>query len=78
MNYGLMLSCEVEKVLSNISRHEKWTQQNEAVAYDDALKQVVQSFPDAWMDGNIRVGDYILLSRLFCVSESCLSTNICQ
>lgn len=63
MNYGLMLSCEIEKILSEISRHEKWTQDDEARAYSEALDQVCQKFPDAWMDGNIRVGDYILLSE---------------
>lgn len=63
MNYGLMLSCEVEKLLAEVDRHEKWTQDDEAAAYNKALMEVAKKFPDAWMDGNIRVGDYILLSK---------------
>ena len=62
MNYGLMLSCEVEKLLTLVERQEKWTQDDEAAAYNQTLLEVSKKYPDAWMDGNIRVGDYILLS----------------
>lgn len=61
MNYGLMLSCKVEEALAQIERHEKWTQDDEAAAYSDALATIAKAYPDAWLDGNIRVGDYILL-----------------
>ena len=61
MNYGLMLSCRVEEILAEVTRHEKWTQQDEAGAYTSALAEIAKSHPDAWMDGNIRIGDYILL-----------------
>ena len=61
MNYGLMLSCKVEEALAQVERHEKWTQEDEASAYSKALSAVAKSYPDAWLDGNIRIGDYILL-----------------
>lgn len=61
MNYGLMLSCQVEEKLLNCHRHDSWNQNEEAFAYDTCLKEVLQDNPRAWADGNIRIGDYILL-----------------
>ena len=62
MNYGLNLSCSVEDKLMQCQRHlETWTQDDEAQAYDTALQEVLQENPRAWADGNIRVGDYILI-----------------
>lgn len=61
MNYALMLSCLVEEKLAAIERHAEWTQHDEALAYEEALKEALQENPKAWADGNIRVGDYILL-----------------
>lgn len=62
MNYGLMMSCQVEEILQQVVRDENWTQEHEARAYGEALETVMASRPDAWADGNIRIGDYILLS----------------
>ncbi|KAI1801546.1 glycosyl transferase family group 2-domain-containing protein [Daldinia bambusicola] len=61
MNYALMLSCKVEDTLIRNFRAEEWSQVNEALAYERALKEVLQQDGRAWADGNIRVGDYILL-----------------
>ncbi|KAJ9606080.1 hypothetical protein H2200_009041 [Cladophialophora chaetospira] len=61
MNYGLMLSCKVEEKLQHIQRSATWTQSDETQAYDQCLQEVLDETPRAWAEGNIRVGDYILL-----------------
>ncbi|KAI9647811.1 hypothetical protein NHQ30_004199 [Ciborinia camelliae] len=62
MNYALMVSNKVEERLLNIVRHEGWSPDEEYVAYDQCLAQVLEEEEGrAWAGGNIRVGDYILL-----------------
>ena len=61
MNYGLMLSCKVEEKLQHYQRNSTWTQNDETEAYDSCLSEVLQENPRAWAEGNIRIGDYILL-----------------
>lgn len=63
MNYALMISCKVEEKLAEIERGETWTQAQEAQAYERCLKEVLEENGRAWADGNVRVGDYILLSK---------------
>jgi hypothetical protein len=62
MNYGLMLSCNVEERLLRYRRGDDWTQTDEAQAYETCLKEALEENGRAWADGNIRIGDYILLS----------------
>lgn len=61
MNYALNVSCKVEERLAAVKRSPGWSQHDEAHAYETALKQVLEEDGRAWADGNIRVGDYILL-----------------
>ena len=61
MNYGLMLSCKVEEKLQHYHRNSTWTPNDETEAYDQSLRQVLEETPRAWAEGNIRVGDYVLL-----------------
>ncbi|KAG6055742.1 hypothetical protein E4U17_002754 [Claviceps sp. LM77 group G4] len=61
MNFALMISCKVEEKLQAIHRPYEWSQHDEAQAYEQALKDVLEEDGRAWADGNIRVGDYILL-----------------
>ncbi|CAK7234592.1 hypothetical protein SCUCBS95973_008988 [Sporothrix curviconia] len=61
MNYALMVSCRVEAKLRQYHRGPQWTQQHEARAYEHALRAVLAEDGRAWADGNIRVGDYILI-----------------
>lgn len=61
MNFGLMLSNNVEEKLAVIQRDDSWTQDDEAKEYDRCLKEVVEEHGRAWADGNIRIGDYIIL-----------------
>lgn len=63
MNYGLNISCIVEDKLALIQRLSDWTQADEAQAYERCLKETLEENGRAWADGNIRVGDYILLSK---------------
>jgi len=65
MNYALNISCIVEDKLALIQRPSDWTQADEAQAYDRYLKETLEENGRAWADGNIRVGDYILLSKYF-------------
>lgn len=65
MNFGLNISCMVEEKLAAINRPDDWTQADEATSYEKALKEALEENGRAWADGNIRIGDYILLSR-FC------------
>ncbi|KAF2475545.1 uncharacterized protein BDR25DRAFT_279672 [Lindgomyces ingoldianus] len=62
MNYALWTSVEVEEKLANSVRDEAWNQKQENALYALALEQVVaQEEGRTWADGNIRIGDYILL-----------------
>lgn len=61
MNFALMISCKVEEKLEQIQRTPDWSQHDEAQAYERSLKEVLEEDGRAWADGNIRVGDYILL-----------------
>ena len=62
MNYGLNISCIVEEKLLKIDRHDNWHQEDEAQAYEHCLKEALDENGRAWADGNIRIGDYIILS----------------
>ncbi|KAF7550680.1 hypothetical protein G7Z17_g5530 [Cylindrodendrum hubeiense] len=61
MNFSLMVSCCVEDKLRLVKRSEDWSQADEALAYEEALKEVLEEDGRAWADGNIRIGDYIIL-----------------
>ncbi|KAI1246648.1 hypothetical protein MGN70_013549 [Eutypa lata] len=63
MNFALMISCKVEEKLALIDRPPMWSQSDEATAYEKALNEVLEEDGRAWADGNIRVGDYILISK---------------
>lgn len=62
MNYAMWISVRVEEKLEAIHRHEGWTQEDEAQAYREALATIVEDDQGrTWADGNIRIGDYILI-----------------
>ncbi|KAL6722080.1 hypothetical protein ACLMJK_001185 [Lecanora helva] len=61
MNYGLMLSCRLEELLHAHQRHDQWTEADEKALYEEAVSKVLKERPEAWSEGNIRIGDYILL-----------------
>ncbi|ATZ53330.1 hypothetical protein BCIN_09g01980 [Botrytis cinerea B05.10] len=61
MNFGLHISCMVEEKLALIQRPLDWTQADEAQAYGRCLTEALEDNGRAWADGNIRIGDYILL-----------------
>ena len=65
MNYSLMISNRVEEKLLQVQRDRDWDQQKEKEAYELCLTEVLgEEQGRALADGNIRVGDYILLSTL--------------
>ena len=62
MNYALWISNRVEEKLNAIERPENWSNEHEAEAYRNALAEVVSEDEGrTWADGNIRIGEYILL-----------------
>ncbi|RPB27520.1 hypothetical protein L211DRAFT_779876 [Terfezia boudieri ATCC MYA-4762] len=61
MNFALMISNRVEEKLDMTERGPDWSQLNEGREYERCLKEVLEEDGRAWADGNIRIGDYILL-----------------
>lgn len=62
MNYSMMISNRVEDKLVQVPRTTAWTQADESTAYEQCLSQVLQEDEGrTWAEGNIRIGDYILI-----------------
>lgn len=62
MNFALAISCAVEDKLKLVERTPQWSMADEAHHYQQAMEaSLSESGGAAWADGNIRVGDYILL-----------------
>lgn len=62
MNYAMAASSRVEDKLWQVVRGAKWTQAAEIEAYQRCLRAVMEEDQGrTWADGNIRIGDYILL-----------------
>ena len=62
MNYGLWISTQVEAKIMNVTRCESWRQEEQRSAYNKALAEVLdEERGRPWAEGDIRVGDYILL-----------------
>ena len=64
MNYALMISNRVEEKLLLVERDDAWNDQREKQSYRECLATVLREEEGrAWADGNVRIGDYILLSK---------------
>ncbi|KAI8953468.1 glycosyl transferase family group 2-domain-containing protein [Xylaria longipes] len=62
MNYAMMVSNRVEDKLAQIQRPATWTQEDEYAAYEQCLAEILQEDEGrTWAEGNIRIGDYILI-----------------
>lgn len=62
MNYAMRLSTQVEEALAAQPRHSQWNQHDENNAYRNCLQRLLaERDGEAWADGNIRMGDYILI-----------------
>ncbi|KAI3342225.1 glycosyl transferase family group 2-domain-containing protein [Ustulina deusta] len=62
MNYAMMVSNRVEDKLVQAQRSSTWTQGDEYAAYEQCLAEVLQEDEGrTWAEGNIRIGDYILI-----------------
>lgn len=63
MNYALWVSNRIEdKINEEGPRPDYWTQEDEVASYVRALEEVIDEDEGrTWADGNIRMGDYILL-----------------
>ena len=62
MNYALYISTRVEDKLETINRPPQWTSEAEIAAYHTCLAAILQDDQGrTWAEGNIRVGDYILI-----------------
>lgn len=62
MNYALWVSNRVESKLSEVNRTTVWSEEDEERAFKSVLQEVIKEDEGRTMaDGNIRLGDYILL-----------------
>jgi len=62
MNYSMWVSTRVEEKLELIERGQNWTQEDESAIYKTALMEAIEEDQGrTWADGNIRMGDYILI-----------------
>jgi hypothetical protein len=62
MNFAMNISVKMEDKLLELSRGDHWTSTDEAEATAWALDEVIKEGGEiAWADGNIRMGDYILI-----------------
>ncbi|KAK4193139.1 glucans biosynthesis glucosyltransferase H [Podospora australis] len=62
MNYALRTSNKVEEKLAQVDRSVRWTNEKENNAYFQCLADVLEEDEGrTWAEGNIRVGDYILI-----------------
>ncbi|CAN8100527.1 unnamed protein product [Discula destructiva] len=62
MNYGLMVSNQVEEKLFSIHRGPQWGEADETKAREAALQDVLKELGGiAMAGGDVRMGDYILL-----------------
>lgn len=62
MNFAMDISCKLEDKLLELDRGDQWTSTDEAEATAWALDEVVKDGGEiAWADGNVRIGDYILI-----------------
>ncbi|KAI4094789.1 MAG: hypothetical protein LQ344_002035 [Seirophora lacunosa] len=62
MNYAMAVSARVEEKLLNVQRGPNWNQESESYAFEQCLQQVKDEDEGrTWAEGNLRIGDYILL-----------------
>ncbi|KAG7289642.1 hypothetical protein NEMBOFW57_006017 [Staphylotrichum longicolle] len=62
MNYALHVSNRIEDKLAAVKRGSRWNNENETAAYQQCLADVLQEDEGrTWAEGNVRVGDYILI-----------------
>ncbi|KAI1773548.1 glycosyl transferase family group 2-domain-containing protein [Hypoxylon cercidicola] len=62
MNYAMMVSNRVEDKLALVQRSANWNHNDERAAYEHCLADVLQEDDGrTWAEGNIRIGDYILI-----------------
>ncbi|KAL9005472.1 MAG: hypothetical protein Q9188_001750 [Gyalolechia gomerana] len=62
MNYAMAVSARVEEKLRVVQRGPNWNQEMENYAFEQCLQQVKDEDQGrTWAEGNVRIGDYILL-----------------
>ena len=62
MNHGLTISVRVEEKLAELQRRNRWDDSDETAAYQECLQAVLdEDEVRTWAEGNIRIGDYILI-----------------
>ena len=62
MNYAMWVSTRIEDKMNAYPKGEGWTPADEALLYAKFLTEVCEEDEGrTWADGNIRIGDYILI-----------------
>lgn len=76
VNFALGVSCSLEDKLNAIERAATWSAVDENREYAVALEETLQEHNGlAWAEGNIRIGDYILLSKFKFLVGICLKRS---
>lgn len=61
LNYSLDIAQRIEEKLEKVARHDEWSDILELAEYERCLQEVVNEVPGCEADGNIRMGELILL-----------------
>ena len=61
LNYALDIGQRVEMKLEQVDRHDEWSDILELAEYERCLQEVLTEVPDCEADGNVRIGELILL-----------------
>jgi len=62
MNYAMWVSTRIEDKMNSYPKGEGWTPADEALLYAKFLTEVCEEDEGrTWADGNVRIGDYILI-----------------
>ena len=74
MNHSLAVSVRVEEKLAAVEKMQERGEANDMAAYQDCLQEVLnEDEVRTWAEGNIRIGDYILIvDSDTCVPQDCL------
>lgn len=62
MNYAMYASARIEDKMATVERNDNWTQDDEDHLYYQCLSELLEEDQGrTWAEGNIRIGDYILI-----------------
>lgn len=77
MNYGMAVSVRIEDKLARVKRDAQWTQEDETREYKRCLAETLNEDKGRTKaDGNVRIGEYILLGTASFFISSQFGTDV--